>query len=84
MRHEIVCNIVDIANQLLFTYYNIAPELQVFISPFTEMTKTFNFICIFEEKQEVWHEMMATPAVPSRYYNNNFRQLSLLRHFLPY
>ena len=68
MRHGIGCNIVDIANQLSFAYRRLAPELRVFISPLTELTKAANFIRAFEEKQEVWHEMMTTPATPQRYY----------------
>ena len=69
MRHGIGCNIIDVANQLSFAYRGLAPELRVFISPLTESTKVADFICALEEKQEVWHEMMTTPAGPQRYYN---------------
>ena len=68
MRHGIGCNIVDMANQLSFAYQGLAPELRVFVSPLTESTKAADFICTFEEKQEVWHEIMNT-AGPQRYYN---------------
>ena len=69
MRHGIGCNIVDVANQLFFTYRGLAPELRVFVSPPTEVTKAADFIRALEEKQEVWYEMMTTPSGPSRYYN---------------
>ena len=69
MRHGIGCNIVDVANQLSFAYRGLAPELRVFVSPPTESTKAADFIRALEEKQEVWHEMMTTPAGPQRYYN---------------
>ncbi len=62
MRHGIGCNIVDIANQLSFAYRGLAPELRVFVSLPTESMKAADFICTLEEKQEVWHEMMTTPA----------------------
>lgn len=83
MRHGIGCNIVDVANQLSFAYCGIAPELQVFVFLPTKTIKAFDLIRALEEKQEVWHEMMATPAAPSQYYNNKFRQLSSLRPSLP-
>ena len=69
MQHGIGCNIVDVANQLSFAYRGLAPELWVFVSPSTESTKAADFICALEEKQEVWHEMMTTPAGPQQYYN---------------
>lgn len=69
MRHSIECKIVNIANQLSFAYRSLAPELQVFVSPSTELTKATDFICALEEKQEVWYEMMTTPATSHRYYN---------------
>ena len=69
MRHGIGCNIIDVANQLSFAYRGLAPELRVFISPPTKSTKAADFIRALEEKQEVWHEMMTTPATPQRYYN---------------
>lgn len=53
MRHAIGSNIVDIANQLFFAYWSLAPELWVFVSPPTKSTKAADFICIFKEKQEV-------------------------------
>ena len=52
-----------------FAYQGIAPELRVFVSPPTESTKAADFICALEEKQEVWYEMMTTPATFHRYYN---------------
>ncbi len=69
MRHGIGCNIVNIVNQLSFAYRSLAPELRVFVTPPTESTKASDFIRALEEKQEVWHEMMTTPATPHRYYN---------------
>ena len=78
MRHGIGCNIVDVANQLSFAYRGLAPELRVFISPPTELTKAADFIRALKEKQEVWHEMMTTPAMPQRYYNP-VRRLSPFR-----
>ncbi len=78
MRHGIGCNIVDVANQLSFAYRGIAPELRVFVSPPTNLTKAADFIRMLEEKQEVWHEMMTTPATPQRYYNP-VRRLSPFR-----
>ena len=69
LRHDIECNIVDIANQLSFAYQGLAPELQVFISPSTKSTKAADFICALKEKQKVWHEMMTTLAGSQRYYN---------------
>ncbi len=82
MRHGIGCNIVDIANQLSFAYWGLASELQVFVSPPTESTKAADFIRTFEEKQEVWHEMMTTPSKPPRYYNPAWRS-SPYRTLLP-
>ncbi len=72
MRHGIGCNIVDVANQLSFAYRGLAPELRIFVSPPTESTKATDFIRTLEEKQEVWHEMMAISAGP-RYYNPSRR-----------
>lgn len=69
MRHGIGCNIVNVANQLSFAYRGLALELQVFVTPPTEATKASDFIRALKEKQEVWHEMMTTPAAPPRYYN---------------
>lgn len=69
MRYGIRCNIIDVANQLSFAYRGLAPELRVFVSPPTESTKAADFICVLEEKEEVWHEMMTTPSGPPRYYN---------------
>ena len=82
MRHGIGCNIVDIANQLSFAYRGLAPELRVFISPTTESTKTADFICTFEEKQEIWHEMMTASSALQWYYSPAQR-LSPYRLFLP-
>lgn len=53
MRHGIGCNIVDVANQLSFTYRNIAPELRVFIFPPTESIRAADFIRALEKKQEI-------------------------------
>ena len=64
MQYCISCNIVNIANQLSFAYRGLAPELRVFISPPAESTKAADFIRALEEKQEVWDEMMTTPATP--------------------
>ena len=69
MQHGIGCNIVDMANLLSFAYRGIASKLRVFVSPPTDSTKASNFIHALEENQEVWHEMMATPATPHRYFN---------------
>lgn len=85
MQHCIRCNIVNIANQLSFAYQSLAPELRVFVSPSTEFTKAADFICMLEEKQEVWHEIMATTiglksTIGLRYYNP-LRRLS--PHRLP-
>lgn len=78
IRHSIGCNIVDVANQLSFTYQGLTPELRVFISPPAKLTKAANFICALKEKQEVWHEMMTTPVIPQQYHNP-FRRLSPFR-----
>ncbi len=75
MRHGIGCNIVDVANQLSFTYRGIAPELRVFVSPPTESTRAADFIRALEEKQEVWHKIMTVPTVSNRYHNS-FRRPS--------
>lgn len=52
---------IDIPNQLFFTYQGLILELQMFVSPPTKSTKTVNFICIFEKKQKVLHKMMTSP-----------------------
>lgn len=67
MWHGISRNIVNFANQLFFAYKSLAPELRLFVTPLTESTKASDFIYILEEKQEVWHKMMTTPATPHRY-----------------
>lgn len=69
MRHGIGCNIVDVANQLSFTYPGIAPKLRIFVLLPIESTRVPDFICALEEKQKVWYEMMITPAGPQQYYN---------------
>lgn len=69
MWYGIGCNIINVANQLFFAYQGLAPELRVFISPPTELTKTADFVRTFEKKQEVWHKMMIIPSGPLRYYN---------------
>ena len=73
LRYGIECNIVDIANQLLFTYQGLAPELRVFVSYPTKSTKASDFIFTLEKKQEVWHKMMTTPVTFYRYYNSSQR-----------
>ena len=78
MQLGIKCNIVNIANQLFFAYLGIAPELWVFVLPPTNLTKAANFIRTLEKKQEVWHKMMITPAMPQWYYNP-VRKLSPFR-----
>ncbi len=65
MRHGIGCNIVNVANQLSFAYRGLAPELQVFVLPFTKLTKAADFICTLEKKPEVWHEIMTNPSGPA-------------------
>lgn len=74
MRHGIRCNIIDVANQLSFAYQDLALELRVFVSPPTESTKAADFICILEEKQKIWYEMITISAGP-RYYNSARRPL---------
>lgn len=66
MRYRIGYNIVNIVNQLSFTYQGIAPKLRVFVTPPIEITNASDFICALEEKQEVWYKMMVTPALPGR------------------
>lgn len=44
MQHNIGCNIIDVANQLFFTYQGLVPELRVFVSPPIELTKATDFI----------------------------------------
>lgn len=81
MYHSIDCNIVDIANQLSFAYHDIALEFKVFISLHTKVTKTFDFIRVFVEKQDVWHKMIAISITQNQYYNN-FCRLFIFRPFL--
>lgn len=50
MCYGIDCNIVDVANQLFFAYRGIVPELRVFVSPLTEVTRASDFIRALEEK----------------------------------
>ena len=73
--HGIGCNIVDVANQLFFAYQVIAPEVCVFVSPPTDLTKAADFILTLEKKQEVWYEMTTTPATPPQYYKPVWRLL---------
>lgn len=61
MWYGIAYNMIDIPNQLFFTYQGLILELQMFVSPPTKSTKTVNFICIFEKKQKVLHKMMTFP-----------------------
>ena len=70
MWHSIGCNIVNVANQLFFTYKGLAPEFPVFVSPPTESMKASYFIRTLEKKQEVWHEMLTIPVAPSWHYKN--------------
>lgn len=60
IRYEISCNIVDIINQLSFTYRGVAPELKIFIPPPTQITKVSDFIYLMEEKREAWFDMFAS------------------------
>ena len=76
MRHEISCNIIDIANQLSFAYCGIGPELRVFVLPPTKVIRASDFIRALEEKQEVWYKMMTAPMILGRYYES-FRCPSL-------
>lgn len=62
IQYGIGCNIVNVINQLSFTYQGLALELWVFVLPVTKSTNVADFIHILEEEQEVWHEMMTTPA----------------------
>lgn len=64
MQHDIGCNIVNVANQLLFAYQGLAPELRVFVSPLIELTKAVDFICALKEKQEVWHKIITALVGP--------------------
>lgn len=69
MQHGIGYNIVDIANQLSFTYQGLALKLQVFIASLTESMKVSDFIRTLKEKQEIWHKMMTALATSHKYYN---------------
>lgn len=69
MQQGIVCNFVDVVNQLFFAYRSLTPKLYVFVSPLTKSTKATDFIYALEEKQQVWHKMMTTSVKPQRYYN---------------
>lgn len=69
MQHGISCNIVDVANQLFFTYQGLTPKLRVFISPPTKLIKIPNFIHALKEKQEVQYEKITTLATFQQYYN---------------
>lgn len=51
MHYRLGCNIVDDANQLLFTYRSLVLELRVFITPSTDTTQATDFIQALEEKQ---------------------------------
>lgn len=64
IQHSIRCNIIHVANQLSFAYQGIAQELWVFVLQPTDLIKADNFICMLEEKQEIWHEMMTTLEMP--------------------
>lgn len=50
MLHGIRCNIVDIANQLFFSYQGLAPELRLFVSAPIKSTKIADFICVLKKK----------------------------------
>ena len=44
MQHTIGINILDVLNQLFFTYKGLVPELQVFIISSTKAIKALDFI----------------------------------------
>lgn len=69
IQYGIVCNIINIANQLFFAYKGLVLELQVFVSPQIELTKAADFIYVLKKKQEVWHEMMMAPTKSQQYHN---------------
>lgn len=68
--YGIGCNIVDVANQLSFTYWGLALELRVFVSPSTKSIRISDFIHTFEDKQKVWHKIMTTLVTSHKYYNS--------------
>ena len=50
MQQGIGCNIVNVANQLSFTYRSLFPKLRVFVSPSTKSTKAADFIRTLKKK----------------------------------
>lgn len=82
MRHGIGCNIVKIANQLSFTYRDIAPKLRVYISPSIETTKTSDFIYALKNKQNVWCEIMTSPNLFKNFINTFISWTFLIRFFV--
>lgn len=82
MKYDIGYNIINITNELSFAYQGLAPELQVFVSPLTESIKAADFICVLEEKQEVWYKMMTILIKLQKYYNP-VQKLSPYRPLLP-
>lgn len=70
MQYGIECNIINIAIQLFFAYWGLAPKLWLFVSPPIEWTKAIDFIYVLKEKQEVWYEMMIISVKPPWYYNS--------------
>lgn len=84
MRHDIECNIIDVANQLFFANQGIVPELRVIMLPPTESIKAADFICVLEERQKIWYKMMTAPAGPQQFYNPAWKpSLSPYKLFLP-
>lgn len=56
--HEIDYIIDNVANQLFFAFWDIIPELRVFVISLIQLIKIADFICAFKKKQEIWHKMM--------------------------
>lgn len=53
IHYRIGYNIVDIANQLFFTYQRIAFKIRVLVILSTKAIKVLDFICALEKKQKV-------------------------------
>lgn len=53
MHYSIDYNIFNVANQLFSAYYNIAPELKIFVLQLRKLIRAANFIHTLEEKQKV-------------------------------
>lgn len=60
MYHDLGCNIVEVANQLSFTYKGLVSKLQVFVISSIDTKKTTNFIYAIEEKQKIWYDILTT------------------------